>query len=334
VVGEVSDVDPLPPALGGLPHLVGGLFVGLRRRVFGPAQGDEHVVALFHPGARPRLPALQPDAQVGGQAQRRMRVGLFAGARDGLAVGVGRVLPGDADAVVVEGRFAAHHQLDRAADAAHGAQQDVLGVPVHRGAAMRSRAALDVVPRAHHQRVTHDQPPGVGLPGGLHDQAAGKVAARRRHRDAVGAEPKVAGAAVQDRAEHARGVGPGHAQPFHRPGGGDQARRLPVGQECVVGDRREGVPQRAAGRERRRRAEVDRRSQRRFGRSFERFQRCLGGSTVGRLVGGLGVQDHADIIDCQPARRPMFPLGVGVRPARVASPGNWFRVPRRIGWAG
>ncbi len=34
VVGEVADVDPLPPALAGLPHLVGGLFVGLRRRMF------------------------------------------------------------------------------------------------------------------------------------------------------------------------------------------------------------------------------------------------------------------------------------------------------------
>ena len=39
---------------------------------------------------------------------------------------------------------------------------------------------LDVVPRAHHQRVAHDQPAGVGLPGGLQDQAAGQIAAGRR----------------------------------------------------------------------------------------------------------------------------------------------------------
>ena len=43
-------------------------------------------------------------------------------------------------AVVVERRLAAHHQLDGAAHAAHGAQQDVLGIPVHRGAAVGARA--------------------------------------------------------------------------------------------------------------------------------------------------------------------------------------------------
>ena len=74
VVREVADVDPLPPALAGLPHLVGGLLVGLRRRVLGPAQRDEHVVALLEPGPGPGLAALQPDAQIGRQPQRRVRV--------------------------------------------------------------------------------------------------------------------------------------------------------------------------------------------------------------------------------------------------------------------
>ena len=78
VVGEVADVDPLPPRLAGLPHLVGGLFEGLRRRVLGPAQRDEHVVALVQPGPGPRLAALQADAQVGGQPQRRVRVRVLA----------------------------------------------------------------------------------------------------------------------------------------------------------------------------------------------------------------------------------------------------------------
>ena len=241
VVGEVTDVDPLPPALGGLPHLVGGLFVGLRRGMLGPAQRDEHVVALGHPGARASFPPLQPDPQIGRQPQRRVGVGVFAGARDGLAVRVGGVFPDGADAVVVESRLAAHHQLNRAAHAAHRTQHDVFGVPVHRSAAMCSGSALDVVPLSHHQRVAHDHPPGVGLPGGFHDQAARQVTARRRHRDAVWADPEMARAAVQDRAEHAGGVRPGHAQPLHRTGGRDQARRLPVGEEGVVGDRRERV---------------------------------------------------------------------------------------------
>ena len=61
-------------------------------------------------------------------------------------------------AVVVERRLAVHHQLDGAAHAAHGAQQDVLGVPVHRCAAMRARPRLDVVPRAHHQRIAESAP--------------------------------------------------------------------------------------------------------------------------------------------------------------------------------
>jgi hypothetical protein len=229
MVGEVADVDPLPPALGGLPHFLGGLFIGLRRRVLGPAEGDEHVVALLHPGARPSFAALQPDVQVAGQAQLRMVVGLLAGARERLAVGVGRVFPGGADPVVVERRFATHHQLDGAADTADRAQQDVLGVPVHRGAAVGFGPALDVMPGTHHQRVAHDQPAGMGLPRGFHDQAAGQIAAGRGHRDAVRPEPEVAGAAVQDRAEHARRVRPGHAQPLDGPGGGDQAGRFPVG---------------------------------------------------------------------------------------------------------
>ncbi len=67
VIGEVADVDPLPPALAGLPHLVGGLVVGLRHRMLGPGQRDEDVVALLHSGACPGLVALQSQPQVGGQ---------------------------------------------------------------------------------------------------------------------------------------------------------------------------------------------------------------------------------------------------------------------------
>ena len=255
--------------------------------MFRPAQRDEDVVAFLHPGAGPRLAALQPDAQVGGQPHRRMRVGILGGPRDRLAVCLGRVLPAGADAVVVERRLALHHQLDRAADTPHRAQQDVLGVPVHRGAAVGARPRLDVVPRTHHQRVAHDDPAGVRLPGGLQDQAARQVAARGGHRDAVGPEPEVSGAAVQDGPEHAGRVRPRHAQPLHRTGGRDQAGVLTVGEERVVGDRRERVPQRSARRVRHR------------GRHGERRR-------AGGLVGlFILLQNHADIIDSRPARRPL-----------------------------
>ena len=239
MIGEVADVDPLAPALAGLPHPVGGLVVGLRDRVLRPAQRDEDVVALLHPGAGPRLAALQPDAQVGGQPQRRMRVGILVGPRDRLAVGAGRVLPAGADAVVVERRLAAHHELDGAAHAPHRAQQDVFGVPVHRGAAMGARPRLDVVPRAHHQRVAHDQPAGVGLPRGLQNQAAGQVAARGRHRHAVGPSRKCP-APRSRMAPNTLGES-GRGTHIHSTEPADEIRQvvLAVRQERVVGDRRE-----------------------------------------------------------------------------------------------
>ena len=78
VVGEVADVDPLPPRLAGLPHLVGGFLEGLRGRVLRPAQRDEDVVALVEPGPGPRLVPLQADPQVRGQPQRGVRLGVLA----------------------------------------------------------------------------------------------------------------------------------------------------------------------------------------------------------------------------------------------------------------
>ena len=121
VVREVADVDPLPPRFAGLPHLVGSLFVGLRRRMLGPRQRDEGVVAFLEAGAGAGLTALEPDPQVGRQAQRRVGVRILPGPRDRLAVGVGRVLPGRIDPGVVERRLAVHHQFHRAAHTAHGA---------------------------------------------------------------------------------------------------------------------------------------------------------------------------------------------------------------------
>ena len=288
VVGEIADVDPLPPALAGLPHSVGGLVIRLRHRVFGPAQRDEDVVAFLHPGTRACLAALEADAQVRGQPQRRMRVGVLVGPRDRLAVSLRRVLPAGADAVVVERRLALHHQLDRAAHAAHGAQQDVLCVPVHRRAPMGARPRLDVVPRAHHQRVAHDDPARVGLPRRLQDQAARQIAARRRHRNAVRPEPEMPGATVQDRPEHAGGVRPRHAEPLDRARRRDQAGVLAVGEERVVGDRRERVPQGIA---------------RRVGHRGRHGQRRGAGSHVGLVRLLALMQNHWHIIDSQPACR-------------------------------
>ena len=243
MVGKVTDVDPLAPRLAGLPHLVRGFLEILRRRVFRPAERDEHLVTLGEPGARAGLVSLQADAQVGGQAQRRVCLGVLAGAGDRLTVGRRRVFPRRGAAAVVEVRLAAHHQLDGAADAAHGAQQDVLGIPVGGGAAMGPRAGLGVVPGTHHQRVPDDHPAGMGLPGGFHDETAGQVAPCRGHRDAVRAQLEVTGATVQDGPEDARGIRPRHAQPLHGSRRGDQTGALAVGQEGVIRDGRERVSQ-------------------------------------------------------------------------------------------
>src|SRR3978361_2129175 len=60
-----------------------------------------------------------------------------------------RVVPCRWLGVVVEGRLAAHHELDHAADTSDRPKQDVFGVPVHRGASVGSRAGFDVVPWPH-----------------------------------------------------------------------------------------------------------------------------------------------------------------------------------------
>ena len=143
---------------------------------------------------------------------------------------------------------------------------------------------LDVVPRAHHHRVADDHPAGVGLPRGLQDQAARQVTPGGRRRDAVGAQPEVPGAAIQDCPEHAGRIGPWHAQPLHRSTRGDQAGVLAVGKKGVIGDGRKRVPRTA------------RHIWRRGGR--------IGLHRGAVLIGGRRpLQNHPDIIDRRPTPR-------------------------------
>ena len=84
-------------------------------------------------------------------------------------------------------------------------------------------------------------------PGRLEDIGAGLVAAGDRHALAVGADAKPAGAAVEDRGEHARRVESRQAQPLDRAVGRHQRAGVAVGQEGVVGDARELVGARRGG---------------------------------------------------------------------------------------
>lgn len=93
MIGEFADVDPLAPSLGGLPHLVGRLRICLRHRVFGPAQRNEHVIALGQPGAGARFPAFQSQPQIRGELQRRIGVGVLGSPTYRLAVSIAGVLP-------------------------------------------------------------------------------------------------------------------------------------------------------------------------------------------------------------------------------------------------
>ena len=142
------------------------------------------------------------------------------------------------NAAIIERRLAHEVDLDRAVDALGGAHEHVVGVLV----GGRPRVGCDrILPAAgpHRQRVAHDHPAGGRLPRGhervgprLVDPVAGDVDPER-------GEPEAARAAVEQRAEHARRVEARDAQPVDRAVRGHERARVAVGEEAVVGDRRE-----------------------------------------------------------------------------------------------
>ena len=127
----------------------------------------------------------------------------------------------------------------------------MVGVAVGR----RSRVRGDeVVPfgRTDRQRVPDHDPAVGGLPRRLDDVRAGDVDARRRHVDPERPYPERPGSAVEEGAEHARGIEGRDAQPIDRAVRGDERAGVAVGQERVVGDRWERRRRRGAPRRRRR----------------------------------------------------------------------------------
>ena len=232
VVGELAAVEPVLPVVGGPDEPAVGVLERARRRVVGPGQRAEHLLALLHQVPRGDARALDAEVEVAHQVQLEVVVAL-----DGHVVVVAAgVVPVAAGPAVVERRLAHERELHLAVDAADGAEQDVVGVVVGRRAAMRVRAVVAVVPRADQQRVADDDPAALGAPAGLEDHRAGQVAAGGRHVHARGAEPELAGVAVEQRSEHARGVHPRQAHPLDAAARGDERGGLAVRQEGVVGD--------------------------------------------------------------------------------------------------
>ena len=198
-------------------------------------EGTERHVALGERVPAAYGTALGAHRHVGDQPDR-----LTAAVRIGSA-SVGIDGPGGRRTPVVERRFAHHLDLDRAGQADRRADEQVLGIVV----GGRSRVRRRVVgsrPRAHRQCLPDLEPSARRVPGGHEHVRPRLVGASGRHVDAVRREPEVAGATVEEAAEHARAVEPRHAQPVDGPVGCHQGTGVAVGEERVLRDRRERRP--------------------------------------------------------------------------------------------
>ena len=115
----------------------------------------------------------------------------------------------------------------------------VLGVVVGRAAACDAPASRPACQSPIVSASRDDEPAGRRHPRRLEHVGARDVAPAGGHLDPVGRNPERAGAAIEQRAEHARPVKPRQAKPFDRAVGSDQRPRVAIREERVVGDRRE-----------------------------------------------------------------------------------------------
>ncbi len=234
VVGHARAGQPRPPELRrllDLPERVGG--VGRQQEPFAPGERAVQRLALGEQMPRAGAVALQPQRHVRSETDRLTRA-----ARVGDVAVVADERPVGGRAAVVEDGLADELDLHAPVDARDGAHEHVLGVVVGGRARVRRDRVLARA-RADHERVVHDDPAARGVPGGLEQVRAGRVAAARRDVDAERGQAEVARLAVEQRAEHARCVEARHAQPADAPVGRDERAGVAVGDEAVVGDRRE-----------------------------------------------------------------------------------------------
>ena len=212
----------------------------MRSRCFANAPRQRAVAGLALPDERAgdRSRALEAEVHVAGERERHGVRVVSVGATDCLVVAGLGVLPAAQGPAVVEDRLAVERQLHLAVHAANLAQQDVLGVIVRWRAMVRSRAFIGVRPRPDEEHVPDDDPAGWRAPARLEDVRARKVAASRWNGGVGGPEAKAAGIAIEDGPEHARRVHARDAHPLDIAAGRHERRRLAVGQEGVVGDRR------------------------------------------------------------------------------------------------
>ena len=210
-------------------------FVGVVRhgQALGPRERAEG--ALARPQDVPAPSAVALDSQL--EARSEPDRAPVAARVCGVVVAVDE-RPLRRDAPVVEDRLADQLELDLALEALDGPHEQVLGVVVRRRPRVR-RDLVHVVGRAHRQRIAHDDPPGRCLPRGHEDVRSRLVDALRRVVDPVRTEPEGTALAVEQAPEHARRVERRDAEPVDRAVGRHERAGMAVGQEGVVGDRRE-----------------------------------------------------------------------------------------------
>ena len=234
VVGNAGPSEPgTPVASRGCDSRLG--LVGVLRcgESFGPGERAICPVARPQDVARPNAVALDPQREIRAEADRLLRA-----ARVGcMAAAVDRG-PLRRHAAVVEGRLADELDLDPAFEAEDRSHEQMVGVVVGRRPGVRCDLVL-VIPGADRQRVADENPAGRRLPRRGQDVRARLVDPRRRVVDPEGPEPKASGLPVKQAAEHARRVEAGHAEPVDRSIGGHERAGVAIGQERVIGDRRE-----------------------------------------------------------------------------------------------
>ena len=237
MVGELAAVEPVLPVVRRPDEAVVRLLVRARRRVLAPRQRAERGSPSFIRCARVARGPSKPRRR---SVVSRSSTSIVRRLDDGLVVAVAGVVPAAAHAAVVEGRLAVERELHLAVDAAHRAQQDVVGVVVGRRAAVGARALVLVVPGADQQDVADDHPAAAGAPARLeHHRARAGSAAPAGTCTSAGPRRNSPASRSRMRAEHARRVHPRQAHPLDVAARRDQRARLAVREEAVVGDRRE-----------------------------------------------------------------------------------------------
>ena len=197
-----------------------------------PGERAVDLLPLFERVPGPDPVTLDADGHVGPQADRQpgaARVGAVAVVCDG---------PLGGEASVVEEGFTGELEVDFARHAESDANERVIGVFVGRGAGV-GRDGILAVAGSDGEGVAYEHPAGGRGPSGGEGVGPGLVDARGGHVDPEGAEPKRAGLTVEERAEDGGSVEARHAQPVDRPVGRDERAGVAVGEERVVGDRRE-----------------------------------------------------------------------------------------------